>query len=170
MLHHPREQRLQILQIEQQQALLVGDAERRIQHAALRVVQFEQVREQQRTDFRHRRAHRMTGLSVDVPERDRITALLITLARNQSETSIGFLVRLTGRGDAGEVALHVGREHRHAHAREAFGEHLQRDCFAGAGSTGDEPVSIAHRAELQHRLFVFGADDDVRSSHAWLQR
>ncbi len=170
MFDHPREQRLQILQIEQQQSLLVGDTERRIQHAALRVVQFEQIREQQRTHFRHRRAHGVTGLSVHVPERDRITALLIILARNQAETTIGFLVRLTGRRDSGEVALHVGREHRHAHTREAFGEHLQRHRFAGAGSTGDESVSIAHRAELQHRLFVFGADDDVRSSHAGLQK
>ena len=112
----------------------------------------------------------MTRFPVHVPERDRITALLIALARNQAETTIGFLVRLTRRRDAGQIAFHVGREHRHAHAREAFGEHLQRDRLAGAGRTGNESVSIAHRTELQHRLFVFGADDDVRSSHAWLQK
>src|SRR5262245_52487877 len=111
----------------------------------------------------------MSGLAVHVPERHWITALLIPLARNQPEPSIGFLVRLAWRHDPRQVALHVRREYRHTHSGKSFGEHLQRHGFPRAGRTCDETVSIAHRAELQHRLLVFGADDDVRSGHTWLQ-
>ena len=44
MLQH----RAQVLDVEQQQAGVVGDLERQVQHAFLRVVQLQQAREQQR--------------------------------------------------------------------------------------------------------------------------
>ena len=64
------------------------------------------------------------------------------------------------RGDAGEVALDVGGEHRNAGAREAFGQHLQRHGLAGAGRAGDQAVPVA---EFQIENFVFAAlaDDDA---------
>ena len=45
-------------------------------------------------------------------------------------------------GDARQVALDVGREHRHAGGREALRQHLQRDRLAGAGGAGDEAVAV----------------------------
>jgi hypothetical protein len=66
MLHHGA----QILQIEQQQALVVGDLEHQLQHAGLGVVQIEQAAEQQRAHIRDGRAHRMALLAVNVPEHD----------------------------------------------------------------------------------------------------
>ena len=52
---------------------------------------------------------------------------------------------------AGEVALDVGHEHRHADRRKALGHHLQRDRLAGAGGAGDEAVAVGERrAAAQH--------------------
>ena len=57
------------------------------------------------------------------------------------------------RGDAGQVALDVGGEHRHAGARKAFGQHLQRDGLAGAGRAGDQPVAVGE-GQRQQRGFL----------------
>jgi len=51
-------------------------------------------------------------------------------------------VGAAGLAEAGEVALHVGAEHRDAGLREAFGQHLQRHGLAGAGGAGDEAVPV----------------------------
>jgi hypothetical protein len=53
------------------------------------------------------------------------------------------LVHRARHGQAGDVALHVGHQHRHAQAREAFGQHQQRHRLAGAGGAGDQAVAVA---------------------------
>ena len=63
--------RPQILEVEEQQAAVVGDLEDEREHAGLRVVQVEEAPQEQRPHVRDRRAHRMTLLAVDVPEGDR---------------------------------------------------------------------------------------------------
>ena len=62
--------------------------------------------------------------------------------------------------DAGEIALDVGGEHRHAGLRKAFGQHLQRDGLAGAGRAGDQPVAVAE-PQIEHFVFAALADDDA---------
>ena len=57
---------------------------------------------------------------------------------------------LARRGDAGEIALDVGGEHRNAGARKSFGEHLQRHGLAGAGRAGDQAVPVG---EPQGEIF-----------------
>ena len=52
---------------------------------------------------------------------------------------------VAGRGEAGEVALDVGDEHRHAGGRELLGDPLQRLRLAGAGRARDQPVAVHHR-------------------------
>jgi hypothetical protein len=49
---------------------------------------------------------------------------------------------LAGLADAGEVALHVGHEDRHADVGELLGQGLQRDRLAGAGGAGDQAVAV----------------------------
>ena len=59
----------QVLEVEQQQAVVVGDLEHQAEHAVLRFVQAEHAAEQQRAHVGHRGAHRVPALAVDVPER-----------------------------------------------------------------------------------------------------
>src|SRR3546814_6691556 len=49
---------------------------------------------------------------------------------------------LASRGDARQITLDVGGNHRHAHLRETFGEHLQRDGLARAGRAGDQTMAV----------------------------
>jgi hypothetical protein len=62
----------QVLEVEQQQALVVGDLEHQLQHAALGFVQVEQAGEEQRAHVGHRRADRHAALAEDIPEGDRV--------------------------------------------------------------------------------------------------
>ena len=63
----------------------------------------------------------------------------------------------TRRRDAGEVALDVGGEHRHARGGELLGKHLERAGLSGAGGSGHQPVPVEHGdrdAHLHSRLGV----------------
>ena len=70
----------QILEIEQQQPLLVGDAERDVEHALLDVVEIEQARQQQRPHLGDGGAHRMALLPEQIPEHDRKFVRLVVEA------------------------------------------------------------------------------------------
>ncbi len=52
-----------------------------------------------------------------------------------------------GRAEAGEVALDVGEEHRHADGGELLGQALQGHGLAGAGGAGDQAVAIGQRGQ-----------------------
>ena len=108
------EQRLQILEVEKQQALLVGDPEGDVEHAFLRVGEVHQARQKQRPHFRDGGADRMALFAEQVPEDDRellevVRVELIASARSRRGNPLA-----RPSGDAGEVALHVGAEDRHA--------------------------------------------------------
>ena len=147
------EHRAQVLQVEQQQSLLVGDAERDVQHAFLDIVQVHQPRQQQRTHFRDGRAHRMALLAEQIPEDHREFVRLVVEAELLGALDERFF-RLADRRNAGEIALDVGGEHRNTGAREAFGQNLQRHGLAGAGRAGHETVAIA---VMQRQIFRLDA-------------
>ena len=133
----------QILEVDQQQAFFVGDAEGDVEHAFLHLVEVHQPRQQQRPHLRDRGADRMALLAENIPEHGREFVGLILdadlfRARDQE------IARLAGRRDAGEIAFDVGGEHRHAGAREAFGQDLQRDGLSGAGGARDKAVPVGH--------------------------
>ena len=69
-----------------------------------------------------------------------------------------------GSRDAGQVALDVGGEHRHAGSREAFGQHLQRHRLAGAGGAGDQAVAVGE-LELQVLRLDAAAEEDLALLH-----
>ena len=54
------------------------------------------------------------------------------------------------------------REHRHAGAREPFGQDLQRHRLAGAGRAGDQPVAVGERKRQDFGLLAL-ADEDRRA-------
>ena len=68
------QQRAQILQIEQQQALLVGDPKADVEDALLGLVQAQQPRQQQRPHLGYRGPDRMALLAEQIPEHGRKAA------------------------------------------------------------------------------------------------
>jgi hypothetical protein len=137
-----------------------------LEHAGLGVVELHQASEQVRAYLGNRGPHRMAELAVDVPEHDRIGA------RRPCDTELvdarlQLVVHYAGFGKAGEVAFHVGNEHRHTEFRETFGEQHQRHRFAGAGRAGDHAVAIRMLGQ-QINFFVAFADQDV--IHSFVDR
>ena len=148
----------QVLEIEQQQPLLVGDAEADVEHALLDVVEVHQPRQQQRPHLRDGGAHRMALLAEQVPEDDRKLVGLVGEAEALGARDEGFL-GLARLGHARQIALDVGGEHRHAGARQPFRQHLQRDGLAGAGRAGHEAVAVGQRQRQELGLVAL-ADED----------
>ena len=159
-------ERPQVLQVQQQQALVVGDLEGDREHAFLGVVQAEQTREQQRPHLRDGGPHRMALLPEQIPEHGRIAALPVVGEADLLHPLVDLGMRLAGLADAGEIAFDVGHEHRHAVLREALGQHLERDRLAGAGRAGDQAVAVG-QSEIEQLWRISLADQHgvVRLPH-----
>ena len=134
----------QILQIEQQEPLLVGDLEDDVENAFLRVVEVEKAREEQRAHLRHGRADHMALLAEHVPENDREAVRLIVDADFPGAFDEGRLA-LAGLREAREIALDVREKHGGPGVGIAFRQQLQRDGLAAARGARDQPVAIAER-------------------------
>jgi hypothetical protein len=148
--------RAQVLEVEQQQPLVVGDLEHEAEHACLRLVQAEHAPEKKRPHVGHGRAHRQPALAVDVPERHGARReIRFDFQSSKSFQHLG--VGAARLADAGEIALHVGHEDRHADRRKPVRERLHGDGLAGAGGAGDQAVAIGQRRQ-QRKLdfFVLG--------------
>ena len=145
----------QVLEVEQQQALVVGDLEHQLQHAGLRVVEVEQAGEQQRAHVGNRRAHRNAVLAEDVPEGDRIGIRSEAFEAEVLQARLQFRRDNAGGAHAGEVTLDVGHEHRHAGVGEAFRHRLQSHRLAGTGGAGDQAMAVGHLRQ-QGGVTVFG--------------
>ena len=74
-----------------------------------------------------------------------------------------------GHRQAGDIALHVGHEHRHAQAREPLGQHQQRNGLAGAGGAGDQAVAVAVLGEQVNRLLALADEYLVHARPPWLR-
>jgi hypothetical protein len=136
------QQGAQVLEVEQQQALVVGQLEGDVEHALLRVVELQHAGEQQRAHFRDGRAHRMALFAEQIPENGREPVERIV---GEADIAGALLQEILGHAhfrDAAEVALDVGGEDRHPGARKALGQHLQCYRLARAGGAGDQPVAV----------------------------
>ena len=141
---HPREHRPQVLEIEKQQALVVGDAEGHLEDTLLGFIQLQQVREEDRPHLGHGGTHRMAVLAVDIPEQNRV-AFESVVGDTDALESLGDLRVLTARSSQPrEIALDVSREYRHPEARETLRQQLQGNRLACSGGAGDEAVAIGH--------------------------
>jgi hypothetical protein len=142
VLAHVLDHRAQVLEVEQQHAVVVGDLEHQREHAGLGVVEVEQARDQERAHVGDGGAHRVALLAEHVPEHHRVGTRGVVVDADCGQ-ALHQLVGPDARGaDAGEVALDVGDEHRHADMGEGFGELLQGHRLAGAGGAGDEAVAV----------------------------
>ena len=139
-----REQRAQVGEVEERQALLVGVAEDERQALLLRLVRLQHLAEQQRPEVGDGRADR--DARADAAERE-----VLDRERRRREGLAELLppvggdaARAAGLGEPGEVALHVGGEDGHAGVGELLGDPLEALRLAGAGRAGDQAVAVHH--------------------------
>ena len=144
------EQRLQILHVEQQQPLLVGDAEGDVDDALLRFREVHQPRQEQRPHFRDGGADRMPLLAEQIPEDHRELLEFIRIELHGLGARGEKILGVAHHRDARQVALDVGREYRDAGVRESFREDLQGHRLAGARGAGHQAVAVA---VFQEQLF-----------------
>jgi hypothetical protein len=156
MLHHGA----QVLEIEQQHAVVVGDLEHQREHALLRVVEVEHAPEQQRPHVGHGGTYRMALFAFHIPERHRVGTVFEAFQFQLFDTRLHLGVAAAGFRDAGQVALDVGHEHRHADAAERLRQRLQGDGLAGTGGAGDEAVAVGHLRQQDKFVFVVLGDQE----------
>ena len=138
------QQRPQILEVEEQQPLLVGNAEGNVEDAFLHIVQLQQAGQQQRPHFRNGRAHGMALLAEQVPEDHRKFIGLIGHANVGGTLHEGRLA-VADHGNAGQVALHVGRKDSDARVGKSLCQNLKSHRLAGARGACDKTVTIGQR-------------------------
>ena len=110
------EQRAQVVEVEQQEPAVVGELEGDFEHAFLRVVDLEHAGQEARANLADRRADRMAGLAVQVPEHDGARFVGVALDADLGDALLDFVVAGPRHRQARDVALHVGHEHRNAQA------------------------------------------------------
>ena len=156
---------LQVVEVEEQQPLLVGDVEGDGEHALLHLVEAHQPGEEQRPHLGDGGADRMALLAEQVPELDRIVGIGPVRIADLSGAGGKDVVRLRGGGaghrHAGKVALHVGDEDGDAGAGEALRDPHQRHRLARAGRARDQPVPVGAPEVQRLRLAGCGADEDA---------
>ncbi len=154
-MDHQREQCTQVVQVQQQQAAVVGQLEHDVEYAGLGVVELQNPGEQGGAHLADGGTYRMPELAIQVPEHHRVSRWgVVGHAR-----IVGALQHagcpVAGHGQAGDIAFYIGQEHRNAQPREAFGQGHQGHGLAGAGGAGHQPVAIAE-AGFQHNRDVVG--------------
>ena len=150
----------QVLQVDEQQPLVVGDAEYNAQDAALGAVQPQQAAQQLRPHLGDGGADGMALPAVYVEEADGVGGVVEAGDAHGVDAAADVLVLAAGQAHAGQVPLDVRQEHGDPHVAEGLRQHLQCDGFAGAGGASDEAVAVGH-AGLQVDGAVAGSQPDL---------
>jgi len=153
MLGNKAEHRAQILEIEEQQPLVIGDAEADIEHALLHLVEVHETRQQKRPHLGDRRPNGMALLAEQIPEHNREPVHLVVNAEALG-ASDKRLLGVALLGDTREVAFDIGSEDGDACVGKAFRQHLQGHGLAGSGRARNETVPIGERQREHFRLLA----------------
>ncbi|MNH22151.1 hypothetical protein D3C79_819940 [compost metagenome] len=148
------EQRLEVLQVKQQQTFAIGHLEGGIERGLLAVGQLQQVAQQQRPHFAEGGAQRVAGFPGDIPQAHRVSLRCMPQPRHAGNALGHLALRRARRAQATQVAFDVGREHRHAGITEHFGKVLQGDGFASARGASYQPVAVGEAHGLMDRLAI----------------
>jgi len=105
----------------------------------------------------------MTGLPVDVPQRDRIRLGRVIQERHAGDALCDFALGVGGGTQATEVTFDIRGKYRDARITECFGQTLQRDRLACARGAGDQTVTVGQAHGLGNGLAVkTGTDKELR--------
>jgi hypothetical protein len=139
----------------------------------LRVVQVEDLAQQDRAELGERRADgRRAALAAEGEELDGVRRgrpVVAGVLHARLDTS----VVLARPRHPGQVALDVGQEHGHTGVRQLPRQRLQRLRLAGAGRAGHEAVPVEHRERDPHprvRIDLPVDDDGAQFESAALDR
>ena len=146
MLANEPYHRLEVLEVDQQQLVVVRDLEDDRQKVALQIVELQDPGHEKGTDLGHRRPQLDAVLPENVPERHGI-AVVVEVRLSEAEALdplLHVLAVLAGKHHSRDVALDVSHEHRNARIRERLGEDLQRHRLTGTRRTRDQPVAVRH--------------------------
>lgn len=144
VLPHKVEHKPEVLEVDEQEFLVVSNAEDDVEHTALHIAQPHQSAKQLRSHCRHGGAHGIALLAKYIVE-SHWTGFELRVG--DTELILTFLNegrKFACLRDAREVALHVCHEARHTCLTESFGKHLQRHGFSGSCCTGNETMTITH--------------------------
>ena len=152
----------QVLEIEEQQPLVIRDAEHDVQDALLRGREAEDAGQKLRPHVAHCRADGVAAGLINVPEGRGIALVGKAAAQTEAVDALFHaLAAHAGGADARDVALDVAQEHQHARVGKAFGHHFHRDGLARAARARDQAVAVAH---IERKLHARA----VRKSHVYL--
>ena len=143
--------RPQVGEVEQRQPGAVGVVEHQPQAGLLGLVEAEHLAQQHRPE---RLIVTRSGMPMPSPPRAYSSTgkpRACPLLADRGGPLADLLARLPGHGQAGQVALDVGREDRDALGAELLGEQLEGLRLAGAGRAGDEAVPVEHGQRDPHR-------------------
>ena len=145
----------QVLEIEEQQPLVIRDAEHDVQDALLRGREAEDAGQKLRPHVAHCRADGVAAGLINVPEGRGIALVGKAAAQTEAVDALFHALAVdAGRADTRHVALYVAQEHGHARIGKGLGHHLHGDGLAGAAGAGDQAVTVAHVQCQLHPLVV----------------
>ena len=144
MLRHPVEGHAQVLQVEDKQSALVGNAEHNVENAVLRLVQLEQATQQLRSHLADGGTHGMTLLAKHIIEADGTSLELRVPDTKFRQSFLDETAHFAHLRDAAEVALHIGHEAGYACLTEGFGHHLQRNRLTRTRGTSNQSMPVGH--------------------------
>ena len=163
------ERRAQVLEVEQRQVVVVAVLEDQGEDRGLRLVEVQDLAEQQRPERVDRRPDLGAELARQRQELDRMARRLERPAERGHPLDDLRVGRVARRGEPGQVALDVRHEDRDAGLRELAGQELEGLGLARARRAGDQAVAVEHRQRdldpgvvgelaVEHRA----ADDEAR--------
>ena len=132
----------QVLQIDEQHAVIVGHAEGDGQHAALHVGQPQQPRQQVGPHVGNGDAHGHAVAAKHIPQAHVATPRLPACGAQSGRALAHLLGVVAGLGHASDVALHVSHEHGYAGLGESLGQHLHGDGLARTRGPCNEPMAV----------------------------
>ena len=165
VLAHELEHGAQVLEIQEQQAVIVGNLEDDVENAGLDFGQSQEPCQQHGAHGAHGHAHGVADLTEDIPEAGGIAVEGEVLDPEALDARLHVGAVPAGLAHAGQVALDICKEDRDAHLGEGFCHDLHGDGFAGAGCARDQAVAVCHVREQEQPLVRLRHPDFIVCKH-----
>ena len=137
---------LEVLDINEQEFLIIGDPVHNAQDVGLQVIELQDPGHEKRSHLSHCRSERDTVSAVNIPESHGIS-LVGKAGPGKSETRDPLLhifrIRACSQ-NTGKVSLYIGHKHRNAQITEGFRKNTRCHGLARTGSAGNQTVPVRH--------------------------